>query len=250
MSELAIGGVVGQLRPQEKRDQQVLRVAAGQVQTIDDTNYLVSVTVHGWDDTTIEGVGYHPLAYIPRIGENVWIGKFGIDWWVIGVISRSMFGSPTLGRVPSARIDRTSDLSIAHNTAMAVSMQAKEWDTNGMVDLATNPTRITLNRVGLWMLTAGMNWESNATGRRILDIKWVGSDFITRDEHALPGSGFWSGNCSAQVRVGIGGAASRHYAPIGSAVEMVVFQTSGAGLLIAQGSIPCFLAATWLGPNP
>lgn len=71
-------------------------------------------------------------------------------------------------------------LSGAFTTATAVSnpidWDVEDWDTSGLHESVTNPERITILTAGIYLVTAGVNFNVDATGRRVLGFQLNGTD--------------------------------------------------------------------------
>jgi hypothetical protein len=130
--------------------------------------------------------------------------------WVLGTISRSMFGSPTFGRPPTAALwsDTRHTIESGTQQLQAVRMDHKAWDTDNMlIELGNGQTttKITPQRTGVYTVKAGGRWERDPQlrGRRGMDLRWVDKNkpvrdhvIIARDEKA-PNSG---GNAATRCR--------------------------------------------------
>ncbi|MFA6082665.1 MAG: hypothetical protein WC773_04655 [Patescibacteria group bacterium] len=121
---------------------------------------------------------------------------------------------------------RTTNQSINDSTFTAISLDAEDFDTDGMHEAVTNPTRITINLTGKYFVTATAFWGGSATGLRFLVIRKNGgaTDLLTA------GMG---GNASGvpQNVNGLLNLASGDY------IEAFVWQNSGGALnLVASGT--------------
>lgn len=188
------------------------------------------------DDTQHDGVVSLP-HYVPRVGDTVWCLQEDISWLIIG-------GQDTL--VPSVRIRRTADFT--HNSSGAelavtfpagsVSETGEEYDTDGLFDTAQN-TRLTASWPGLWSVTAGGVWASNATGRRYLKIRKNGT--IDLKESGVPtvaAVAFGNPPPSTQIRM-----------IAGDYVELMAFQNSGGNLALQSfANHSVVFEMHWAGP--
>lgn len=69
---------------------------------------------------------------------------------------------------PRARASITgTPPSISNGTITTVSLNAEDYDTNGLHSTTTNPSRITLDRAGAWLVVGSLGFLGNAAGRRI-----------------------------------------------------------------------------------
>jgi hypothetical protein len=232
------------------------RFVRATVQAVDQTLYLLTVKIG--NNPATSGVSYNPLAYIPKKGEMVWLAEFGQDpknWWVIGVASGDMFNTTALGRTPSAALRRDSDFNVETATNTVVQMTAADWDTDKMVpDNVSTITKITPQRAGLYAIKAGGRWNPNPAGRRIMDLRWAGTQaIIARDERGPNDTGDCAHSVSVDVMITDVSASPSSRVRIltanpAPAVELVVHQTSGSQLALRRDVL--FLQMTYQGPKP
>ncbi len=242
-----------------------IRFVRGTIVGIDAHRYTVSVRIPG-EVGPFAGISYNPLAYIPRLDEEVGIALgYGPEpgnesfTWVLGANSWLMFGSPTYGRAPSAALWRDSNWPVESGIQhlQAVKMNHKAWDTDHMlIELGggKTTTMITPQRTGVYTVKAGGRWSRDPRGRRGMDLRWVDGGIIARDEKAPDSSGECSHSVSADVRITTS-IDPAHASPwvryLGLAVELVVYQTSGQSLsLMADRDPKPFLQMTYQGPMP
>lgn len=64
---------------------------------------------------------------------------------------------------PAGRSTRSTTQSISQNTLTAVSMNTETFDTDNMIDIAGNPTRLTISTSGIYVITGGVQW-ARSTG--------------------------------------------------------------------------------------
>jgi hypothetical protein len=235
----------------------------GTITGVDAHHYKVSVSLVGVPNP-VQGVGYNPLAYIPKPDEHVLVAFVGPDvenarlLWVLGVESSGMFGSPTHGRPPTAALwsSRSQEIKSGTQDLKAVVMDQKAWDTDGMVSGlgSGQTTKITPRRTGVYTVKAGGRWEKDAElfGRRGMDLRWDDGGIIARDERDPNSEGECSHSVSADVMI-----TSTEPAPaspwarrLGAAVELVVYQTSGRPLRLLSDGVKPFLQMTYQGPKP
>jgi hypothetical protein len=76
------------------------------------------------------------------------------------------------------RAYRNADVSIPNNVWTAVDLNAERWDTDGMHDNATNPSRITCQTEGYYAMTANIAFTSQVSGYRAVRIVKNGTDVI------------------------------------------------------------------------
>jgi hypothetical protein len=245
-----------------------IQLVQGTIVGIDVHHYTVSVRTHG-EDAWSEGVPYNPLAYIPRLDEEVWVafrpgpepGHVGL-MWVLGVESRRMFGSPTFGRPPTAALwsDTSQIIGSGVQNLEGVEMDHKAWDTDNMlIELGDGQktTKITPQRTGVYTVKAGGRWDKDRRlqGRRGMDLRWADDGgIIARDEKAPNSEGECGHSVSADIRITTS-IDPAHASPwvryLGAAVELVVYQTSGQSLRLMSDHVSKpFLQMTYQGPMP
>lgn len=80
---------------------------------------------------------------------------------------------------------RSTNQSINDNTITAVSFDTEVEDTNGMVDIAGNPTRITAATAGVYLVTACVVWAAGVAEARLLAfIRQGGTATLVSDERS------------------------------------------------------------------
>ncbi|MDJ0762290.1 MAG: hypothetical protein QNJ97_04805 [Myxococcota bacterium] len=70
----------------------------------------------------------------------------------------------------SVRVRNSSNQEIANNTTTVLNFNDTKFDTDHMHDIVSNNSRITFQTAGKYLVTGQAQWESNSTGRRMLDI--------------------------------------------------------------------------------
>jgi len=73
--------------------------------------------------------------------------------------------------VPQCQATRTLALSVANSTWTFVTLPTEDFDTDTMHDLTTNTHRITIKTAGLYLFSAEIGYEGNATGVRYIVIE-------------------------------------------------------------------------------
>ena len=92
-------------------------------------------------------------------------------------------------------------------------------------------------RAGTYLITSGLMWPSNPTGRRGLDIR-VDGVIVASDRRPAAADGDTHSNVSTVVRV-----------PADGRIRVVAYQTSGSSLPVLAGTSDArnFISAIWLG---
>lgn len=90
-----------------------------------------------------------------------------------------LLASPALAQTfDGARVYRTSNQSIPHNTATAVGFTSESYDTSTYHDNAVNITRLSVSATGYYQLIANVYFEAHATGLRAIQIRRNGVTII------------------------------------------------------------------------
>lgn len=130
----------------------------------------------------------------------------------------------TLGLV-GARVYHNAGQSIGNAALTVVAFNSERWDTHASHDNATNNSRLTATVAGKYLILAHIEWQSNATGDRLLILRHNGTTFI-----------------SSQFIRATGGFETRHDIitewPLaaGDYVELLAYQNSGGSLNVNSGA--------------
>jgi hypothetical protein len=139
---------------------------------------------------------------------------------------------------PMVRAIRTADQTITNASTTAIQFTASdEFDTDAMHDTSTNSNRITINTVGVYIITATVNIASgNSTGvYRLVAIRKNGGNEIATQN---PG-----GIQDARVTVTVTDSAIA-----GDYYEAVVYQDTGGNVpLNLLGGLRAAFTAVWVG---
>lgn len=147
--------------------------------------------------------------------------------------------TPRMGRVtvPAVSIRRTANFSVPTGAYTAVALDAanstEDFDTDGMHDPATNPSRITIKTPGLYLLEGGGEFASGGGAVRYTQIHKNGT-VIPGSQTGGPLVAGWGTRQTTSVMV---------RCAAGDYLELVGFQDSGGAL--TWNSVA--FAATWLG---
>lgn len=143
-----------------------------------------------------------------------------------------------LANPPACRVYHNTAQSIANNSEVALTFNSERYDTDSMHSTSVNPSRITFNTTGLYVVSLTFEFAPHSTGRRYGVIKLGGTTGIAV---AL--------NPTAEGTFGHGFSISTIYKfTAGEFVEAKVYQNSGGALNVLNS--PNFspeFAATWLG---
>lgn len=118
-----------------------------------------------------------------------------------------------------ATVALTSDLAIPNTTTTIVDWDQEYLDDGGLIDLGTNPSRITIQEDGFYLLFAHVAWEASATGiRRVTFLRNGGTTFGGTEAEASGSSPF-----RQNAIMGVEATASTYF-------ELQVYQSSGGNL--------------------
>jgi hypothetical protein len=142
------------------------------------------------------------------------------------------------GRVPCARVVRSTAQLIAPATFTPVAFESETWDTDDLHGSAVDDSRLTARTAGLYVITASLEWEASPVGWRTASLRL--SDEV---------------NAAFDQRLAVRGAATvqaitaQWLMGAGDWVRLVVLQSSGLPLELGGGShVETSLAMTWLAP--
>jgi hypothetical protein len=119
--------------------------------------------------------------------------------------------------VPACRLTRSSAQSIPDNTITAITWNAETYDTNSMH--TGGSSQLVFPTGGIYIITANVQWASNATGFRRLRLVKNGVDVLAFDSRSAVSGGNTEQNLSTTASF-----AANDY------IELAVVQTSGGAL--------------------
>jgi hypothetical protein len=152
------------------------------------------------------------------------------------------YGASIQTNVPACRVYRTTVQLIPTSTNTIIGFDAERYDTDNIHDNVTNNTRLTCRTAGKYLITANLGFGTTAAGTRQLSIYLNGATYL--------------GLVSQPSNTGVDGpymhVSCVQDLIVGDYVEVLVYQTSGAGLnvLAASGQqyTPEF-SMTYIGPG-
>jgi hypothetical protein len=109
--------------------------------------------------------------------------------------------------------------SIANGKVVTLALNSEVYDTDTIHDPATNNSRLTCKTEGKYIIGANVEFESNATGHRILAINYNGSTRIAQASQ--------NGVSGLSTRMAV--STERNLA-VNDYVEVIVYQNSGGSL--------------------
>ena len=107
--------------------------------------------------------------------------KFGVD--LVAWFNATHIGTDKIhiGDNPAARVYHDANQSIANVTYTQLAFNSERFDTNVMHDTTTNNTRLTCKTAGKYLIWGCVEFESNITGWRFLEILLNGSIKTARE---------------------------------------------------------------------
>lgn len=153
-----------------------------------------------------------------------------------GIVTPSNFAT-----IPSVRVRRTIDQSIADNTNTVIQFNSEAFDTAAMHDNTTNNTRLTAPVAGKYLVTGNVAWAASGVDRRLIEFsKTSGVTQTTVAENTVD---------PVQTAVTtIQGLSTVVDMAGGDYVELAVFQHTGGALNVAQDNEQPNFTLSWIGP--
>lgn len=122
-----------------------------------------------------------------------------------------------------ARAFHNANQSITHNTNTALALNSERFDTNALHDLVTNNSRLTCKTAGAYIIGGHVRWATSVTaGTRVTQIRFNGTTLIGRVAQN-------PGTVNDVVEHGV---ATLYPMAVNDYVELVVFQFTGAALVL------------------
>lgn len=163
---------------------------------------------------------------------NRYMGRSTADAWQ----QYGLFFDP-----PTCRLSKSANQSITNTTWTALTYDQETYDTDNMHSLVTNPTRITVNTPGLYLLTANVIFVPNATGNRLTGFRKNTLSPTDPTEGFVGGAAVTAANEAGYTLTQVVKAIATDY------WEVMVWQSSGGALnaSIIDGGLT--FTATWIG---
>lgn len=162
---------------------------------------------------------------------------------VAGDLTSGSVTTAKFGTIPACRLYKQADSTISDSFDTTINFAGsgdEVFDTAGMHDPNSNPSRITATTTGIYLVQGAINWPVNATGRRIVYLKKNGNIIASTSEMAVTTN---NANTFQNLSTIINAASTTDY------FELSVLQYSGSALTInGGGSGAPVLSAVWLGP--
>lgn len=143
-----------------------------------------------------------------------------------------------LAVAPQAYAYRTSVFGVANATAAVVPFDLELYDTDGIHDPAVNSSRLTCKTSGAYEVVGGVEWASNATGRRMVGIALNG---VNPPALGMDARNAVSGDTTCHT------ATHQLRLAVNDYVELVVFQASTVSLNLVTINARNFLSMRLVG---
>lgn len=180
--------------------------------------------------------------YVEAIGRQNSGGALAL----VTTTGRNEFSAAFLGgagaifsQTSAVSVNRSTNQSIPNSAVTAVSFDAENYDDGtaaGMHESVTNPTRLTCQVPGVYMVSAYGRLANSTTGVRQINIRLNGSIVVSTLTIPPSGSGFGDDlPVVAQLKMNVG-----------DYVEVTIFQTSGGAVNFQTGN---FFAAVMIRSN-
>ena len=171
----------------------------------------------------------------PFVGQRAFVSGTNVNYQYNGT---AWVSPQALSVPPLCRAYQSANTSIANNSTTTLSYNAENYDTDSMHSITTNTSRITIVTAGVYAITAGITWDINATGIRVINLRINAATNIAFATQTNNGAS----NFTEQT-------VSTHYSLAAAEyVETTVYQNSG-GALGARGDVTngLWLCVAFLG---
>jgi hypothetical protein len=147
-------------------------------------------------------------------------------------------GGTGLTQWPGARVYNSANLGLSDNTQVILSFDSERYDTGELHSTSTNPSRLTAQQAGKYLITGHADFQANAAGLRQLQI--VLNQVTSLAASSLPAV------AAATTRVSV---STIYHLNAGDFVQLWAYQSSG-GLLyvLATPNLSPEFAIQWVGP--
>ena len=138
--------------------------------------------------------------------------------------------------VPSARVYRSSNQSIADTTSVTIQFNAEDYDTLAMHSGSSTQVVVPTGAAGKYFVSGQVDYAANATGRRSTSIFQNGAQIAKQSALTVGGSASTALGASTVVN-----------ANDGDYFEVAAFQTSGGSLNALSGTDSTWLSVIRVG---
>jgi hypothetical protein len=119
-----------------------------------------------------------------------------------------------------ARAYHNANQAATSGAFLTVALNSERWDSSAFHDTAVNNSRLTIpaSSSGYYLLGANVEWASNASGYRVIEVQQDGATLLLQDRRAP------SSSTTMQAMTGIAQINAASY------IELLAFQNSGGNL--------------------
>jgi len=147
-------------------------------------------------------------------------------------------GGTGLTQWDGARVYKTATYTLTTGVAYVVAFDAERYDNGDLHDTVTNPSRLTAQKAGKYLITGSVEFGESPTGTRIVGIRLGGSTYIAFQKVLA--------DSTTLTRLTL---STIYHLAAGDYVELVVQQNSGGNLwLTAAPAYSPEFAMQWVGP--
>lgn len=201
-----------------------LRIRQGEVVTVN-AGDTIDMTLAGGTEVI---AGVHYAAHVcPTVGAGIWVATDGADLFAIATIAPIGPAYAFVRRGATQPLDNNTSITVVWDTE-----EADAWDMNSPAD-----GRLIVPASGLYSVSAAVEFASNATGYRSLQVLDTDGTVIAGDRKpAVSGTGT---RCAVATHVQL---------TKGGSVRAQARQTSGSSLNVGgSGVYQGSMRVVWLG---
>lgn len=120
----------------------------------------------------------------------------------------------------ACKVKKTAHQSITDSAHNVLTWDAESFDTDAMHDNSTNNSRITVKTAGYYLVVANIQWQLNATGVRIVQLKQNGGLI---DPFVVPANPSYTSWCTVVTLLSLS---------VDDYIEVSVWQNSGSAITV------------------
>jgi hypothetical protein len=159
-------------------------------------------------------------------------------------IAPGAVGPSKIGTIPTVRAYNNSDETITNNTFQTLTFDTNRYDSGGLHSTSSNTSRLTAPIGGVYVITANVRWEDNATGLRALHVDKTSGVVSGVVEGASTVLGVDTGSIARQGQ----SVTTQIRLAAGDYLEVLVLQTSGGDLAVKSTIDTPAMEMTWVAP--
>jgi hypothetical protein len=147
-------------------------------------------------------------------------------------------GGTGLTQWPGARVYNSADETVPNAIPTRLTFDSERYDNGGLHSTVTNPSRLTAQKAGKYNISGHVQFLSNASGYRWVEIFLNGTTVIARQ----------AGPALSGPATDLSVSTTYHLA-VNDYVELWVYQNSGGNLdVVAVSAGSPEFAMQWVGP--